>query len=125
MARGRVWTGAQAKALGLVDELGGFYQAVDRAKALAGIKGAAHLATFSTQASPFEALGRLFGAGAEGAQTLGAALWLAGDPNVQALFADARQARLREQGANGARPRGCCREAILLPLREKVARRAG
>jgi protease-4 len=105
MARGRVWTGAQAKALGLVDELGGFYQAVDRAKALAGIKGAAHLATFSTQASPFEALGRLFGAGAEGAQTLGAALWLAGDPNVQALLADARQARLREQGATVLAPR--------------------
>jgi len=105
MARGRVWTGTQAKALGLIDELGGFYQAVDRAKALAGIKGAARLATFSTQASPFEALGRLFGAGAQGVQTLGTALSLAGDPSVQALLADARQARLREQGATVLAPR--------------------
>ena len=43
IAKGRVWTGAQAKALGLVDGLGGFYQAVDRAKALAGIKGEVRL----------------------------------------------------------------------------------
>ena len=39
IARGRVWTGAQAKDLGLVDEVGGFYQAVEKAKSLAGISG--------------------------------------------------------------------------------------
>jgi protease-4 len=32
IAQGRVWTGAQAKQLGLVDELGGLYTAVDLAK---------------------------------------------------------------------------------------------
>ncbi|MEI9889869.1 MAG: signal peptide peptidase SppA [Caulobacteraceae bacterium] len=32
IAKGRVWTGEQAKALGLVDQLGGFYDAVDKAK---------------------------------------------------------------------------------------------
>ncbi|MCI4676974.1 signal peptide peptidase SppA [Candidatus Mycolicibacterium alkanivorans] len=37
VARGRVWTGADAHAHGLVDELGGFRAAVDRAKALAGL----------------------------------------------------------------------------------------
>lgn len=37
VARGRVWTGADAKERGLVDELGGFWQAVDDAKKLAGI----------------------------------------------------------------------------------------
>src|SRR6185312_11698241 len=31
IAKGHVWTGAQAKSLGLIDELGGFQQAVDRA----------------------------------------------------------------------------------------------
>ncbi|OIQ65142.1 50S ribosomal protein L20 [mine drainage metagenome] len=31
IAKGRVWTGAQARQLGLVDEIGGFYQAVDKA----------------------------------------------------------------------------------------------
>jgi protease-4 len=39
IGRGRVWTGAQAKELGLVDELGGLSTAVDAAKSLAGIPG--------------------------------------------------------------------------------------
>lgn len=37
IAQGRVWTGHQAKALGLVDELGGLYTAIDLAKQRAGI----------------------------------------------------------------------------------------
>ncbi len=37
IAQGRVWTGAQAKELGLVDELGGLYTAVDLAKQRARI----------------------------------------------------------------------------------------
>jgi len=37
IARGRVWTGADALERGLVDELGGFWDAVDDAKMLAGI----------------------------------------------------------------------------------------
>ena len=37
VARGRVWTGADAKERGLVDELGGLRTAVRRAKVLAGI----------------------------------------------------------------------------------------
>jgi protease-4 len=37
IAQGRVWTGAQAKELGLVDELGGLYKAVDLAKQRARI----------------------------------------------------------------------------------------
>ncbi len=37
IAKGRVWTGAQAKEIGLVDELGGFLKAVEIAKELAGI----------------------------------------------------------------------------------------
>jgi protease-4 len=36
-AQGRVWTGAQAKALGLVDELGSLLTAIERAKERAGI----------------------------------------------------------------------------------------
>jgi protease-4 len=36
VARGRVWTGADALARGLVDELGGLRTAIDRAKVLAG-----------------------------------------------------------------------------------------
>jgi protease-4 len=37
IAQGRVWTGAQAKQLGLVDELGGLYKAIDLAKQRARI----------------------------------------------------------------------------------------
>ena len=37
IAQGRVWTGAQAKQIGLVDELGGLYKAVDLAKQRARI----------------------------------------------------------------------------------------
>lgn len=38
IARGRVWTGADAKERGLVDELGGLRTAITRAKVLAGLK---------------------------------------------------------------------------------------
>jgi protease IV len=37
IAQGRVWTGAQAKELGLVDEVGGLYKAIDLAKQRARI----------------------------------------------------------------------------------------
>ena len=36
IAGGRVWTGKQAKALGLVDEIGGLTEALAEAKKLAG-----------------------------------------------------------------------------------------
>ena len=37
VAQGRVWTGAQAKEVGLVDELGGFARALEVAKEIADI----------------------------------------------------------------------------------------
>lgn len=43
VARGRVWTGQQAKAIGLVDELGGLTRAIALAKARAGIDAAAEV----------------------------------------------------------------------------------
>lgn len=39
LADGRIYTGSQAKELGLVDELGTMYDAIDGAAAMAGIKG--------------------------------------------------------------------------------------
>jgi len=38
LARGRVWSGAQARQRGLVDQLGGLYQAVDAARKAAGLR---------------------------------------------------------------------------------------
>jgi protease-4 len=43
IARGRVWTGADALERGLVDELGGLRTAITRAKALAGLEPDAHV----------------------------------------------------------------------------------
>lgn len=37
-AQGRVWTGRQAQALGLVDQIGGIEQALEQAKVLAGLR---------------------------------------------------------------------------------------
>ena len=68
IARGRVWTGAQAKGLGLVDSLGGLPQAIDRAKALAGLKGEVRIKPFATSTNPFDAIARLFGGGAADAE---------------------------------------------------------
>jgi protease-4 len=99
IARGRVWTGAQAKQLGLVDEVGGFYQAVDKAKTLAGLTGEPRLRRMSRNASPFEAIQKLLGVSATSARTLAAAAWIFGDPRAQGLMDQVAQARLREHGA--------------------------
>jgi len=105
IAKGRVWTGVQAKALGLVDHLGGFEQAVARAKALGHVEGAARLKSFGAPSSPFQALQRLFGAGSEAASVLSAAVYLARDPSAQALVGELHDARLREDGATVLAPR--------------------
>ncbi|RAK58795.1 signal peptide peptidase SppA [Phenylobacterium hankyongense] len=99
IARGHVWTGAQAKQLGLVDEVGGFYQAVDKAKTLAGLTGEPRLRRMSPNGSPFEAIQKLLGVSATSARTLAAAAWIFGDPRAQGLMDQMAQARLREHGA--------------------------
>jgi protease-4 len=51
IARGRVWSGTAGKARGLVDEIGGFPQALDRLKKEAGIspKAKVDLVTYDTR----------------------------------------------------------------------------
>lgn len=98
IAKGRVWTGEQAKALGLVDQLGGFYDAVDKAKALSGLTGKdVRLIALPGQRSPFEALSRAFGVSAMAMRSMAAAGWLLGDPQAKAMMDQMMQARLREQ----------------------------
>ena len=102
IARGRVWTGTQALRLGLVDELGGFHEAVRRARILAEIDEDAdiQLRRFPAQQGFWEQLGLAFGGGAEAARaliTLGA---IANDPDVQAAARDVQRARARSEGAN-------------------------
>jgi len=49
LADGRIYTGNQAKQLGLVDELGNMYDAIDGAVALAGIKGKPEIKEYGKQ----------------------------------------------------------------------------
>ncbi|MBL8550269.1 MAG: S49 family peptidase [Hyphomonadaceae bacterium] len=91
-ARGRVWTGEQAKERRLVDHLGGFDTALVRARALADLRPDQRvtLRYYPSQKSPFEALSALFGASTETARAavlLGAVL---GDERVSELLNAAR-----------------------------------
>jgi protease-4 len=100
IARGRVWTGAQARGLGLVDELGGFYQAVERAKDLAGLNGQeVQLRAVTARRTPWEALKHSFGVADSELKTLRTASALLSDPRAQALITAATDARRRSGGA--------------------------
>jgi protease-4 len=67
LARGRVWTGKDAKALGLVDELGGLARAIELAKQAGGIPDEAEveLVLFPEPKGPLEHLLAQFYDGAE------------------------------------------------------------
>jgi protease-4 len=105
IARGRVWTGTQGLGLGLVDRLGGFYDAVDEAKRLAGITGQAHLRDFNAQPTPLEALRRMFGGASDGVRILSTLAGVAADPTARALAGAVDEARLRAEGATVLAPR--------------------
>jgi protease-4 len=100
IAKGRVWTGVEAKSLGLVDHLGGYYDAIDRAKALAKISGEAKIKRFGGPSSPFDFIGRSLGLTAASARTLAASAWLLGDPTAKKVMDQAVTVRLRSQGAS-------------------------
>jgi protease-4 len=99
IARGHVWTGAQAKQLGLVDQLGGFYDAVDKAKDMAGLTGDVQLRRMTPQEGALEALQKAMGVSAASARTLAAAAWVFGDPHAQQVLNRLGEARLRQSGA--------------------------
>lgn len=67
IAKGRVWTGMDAKARGLVDEFGGFRAALEATKALAGIPADSeiNLVSYPRRRSPFEEVAEMFGTTAE------------------------------------------------------------
>ncbi|HQR45617.1 MAG TPA: signal peptide peptidase SppA [Thermoanaerobaculia bacterium] len=75
IAKGRVWTGEDAKARGLVDELGGLAAAVRAAKELAKIPAgdSVKLVEFPRKKAPFEALMARFGGGDDDAASTDAA----------------------------------------------------
>jgi protease-4 len=88
VARGRVWTGADAKERGLVDELGGFWTAVDEAKRLSGIPANSRV-TFRVYPAPRGFFGELTRLGDRSAAVVQAMNGLSGileSPVVRALL---------------------------------------
>jgi len=96
IARGRVWTGAQAVDLGLVDEIGGFRDAIAMAKQLAGIapESDIRVSRYPALPNPFEAFSELFGMSAENAEAAARFNALMELPEIQAAL----EARQRMQG---------------------------
>jgi protease-4 len=88
IAKGRVWTGAQAKERGLVDELGGLDVAIARAKALAGLKPDAKISLklYPQARNPIEELRSLFGVSGEAARAAVALGAILGDERVAAAM---------------------------------------
>jgi len=99
IAKGRVWTGEQAKALGLVDQLGGFYDAVDKAKALAGVQGPIGIRTISAHASSLGAIGRALGVSEDSLKAMGMISAVMSDPRAQSFARAVGEADLRDRGA--------------------------
>jgi protease-4 len=98
IAKGRVWTGVQAKSLGLVDEVGGFYQAVAKARQLANLDADVPLRRMTPSAGALESLQKALGVQASSARSLAAAAWIFGDPRAQQLLDQLAEARMRGEG---------------------------
>ncbi len=100
IARGRVWTGAQAHELGLVDELGGITEAIAKARQLAEIPSAEHVKykRFPGVQSPWEALAMAFGTSGQAAQALIRIGGVLGDPAAEAVIDRVQTQRLRAEG---------------------------
>ena len=101
IAKGRVWTGAQALPLGLVDQLGGLTEAVAKAKELAKLPAnqAVRFKHFPRQKSTFEALSEMFGVQTEAAKALVMLGGVMADPKAQAVMQRVDADRMRSQGA--------------------------
>jgi len=106
IARGRVWTGVQARQLGLVDKLGGFYDAVSEAKRLGGFSKdeVVTLKSFPGRKSPFDVLQHAMGTSAASIRTLAAAAWIMGDPRAQSLMDEMMRARAGVQNSTVMAP---------------------
>jgi len=100
IAKGRVWTGAQALQLGLVDELGGFNTAVARAKVLARIPAdqEVRFKRFPAEKTFFEALSEAMGVSETSMRSLSTIGYILTDPRAQSMLDEVSEARMREGG---------------------------
>lgn len=89
-ARGRVWTGADAKARGLVDELGGFWTAAALAARLAGVpQDNSRFKVYPRRNAPLSGLRAAFGGLEAAVTTLGQVRALLGLPGVKQVVESA------------------------------------
>lgn len=95
VARGRVWSGEDALAQGLVDELGGLSTAIEKARILAEIEADSEirLMTFPESAPGFTMFGAQAAASAQELKAIGQLAQIINDPEVQALITEAEAAR--------------------------------
>ena len=102
IARGRVWTGRQAKDLGLVDELGGLHEAIIQARRLADIPTdeSVRFKRYPTPESPWEALSSAFGVSSEAARVLVGIGGVMSDPQAQVMLRRIEADRMRGTGAS-------------------------
>ncbi|MEI9906485.1 MAG: signal peptide peptidase SppA [Asticcacaulis sp.] len=109
IAKGRVWTGAQAVDLHLVDKTGGFYDAVNDAKTLAKLDGSAQirLVRYPDKPSLFgnSNVGESVRMSVAGLKTLSFLGWAMNDPKAQTVMDNVADERLREQGATVMAPK--------------------
>lgn len=101
IAKGRVWTGAQAKELGLVDELGGMNEAINKARQLANIPSAegVRFKHYPTPQTPWEALATAFGASGQAATAMIRIGQIMGDPAAEAVMQRIQTEQMRSRGA--------------------------
>ena len=94
IAKGRVWTGADAKPRGLVDQLGGFWTAVADARQLAGLPGDERVVfkRFPERKSFFAALDEAFSGGAAGVRAAEGLASLEQSPLARAVLRAAADA---------------------------------
>lgn len=102
IARGRVWTGAQAREIGLVDQLGGLEEAIAKARELARIPAGDSVSfrRFPEASSPFEAIADMFGVSGEAARVLIGVGGILNDPAAEAAVRRIQTERARASGAS-------------------------
>lgn len=102
IARGRVWTGAQARQIGLVDQLGGLEEAIAKARELARIPegDSVRFKRYPEAQSPFEALSQAFGVSGEAARVLVGIGGVMNDPAAEATVRRIQADRARASGAS-------------------------
>lgn len=102
-ARGRVWSGADALDLGLIDEVGGYRDALSKAAELAGIEDDVNVRVihYPARRSGFEALDGLVAASADTGRTVSLMNRVAGDPQLRSAIEQLSALQSGEAQARG------------------------